>query len=141
VNRDPCRGGPEDKAGERLAVLKELIDAVQAAHLSLAEDRLVAFCDAISRLRELCARWQSIDSTSHKTRRDRAGSDESAGSSQSPLTDAHRGLAVANYRLSSLLRRSRRSVELLANLHRASFREPGSGAAVPCNVRSWSAEV
>ena len=141
VNHQTSRGCREEIAGAQLVVLEELSAEVRAVHLSLAENRLAAFCEGISRLEDLCAQWQGINSAALRMRSSPIGAHESDGPGRGQVIAAKHQLFVANCRLATLVRHCRRSAGLLANLYYATFHEPGSGAASPCNVRSWSSEA
>ncbi len=121
-----------------LAVLQQLCFEIEASNLALADCRLAAFQEHTSRLEGLCGhlqrQWDLTSASVGVINRTPDALDQRILNLRNRVTEA-------NYRLSALLRRSRRTVSLLARHYQTMFRGCRAGSECSADLRRWSSEV
>jgi len=126
---------------EHLAVLQELCGEVQAATAALADLRLDELRDRTVRQSALCFRLeQAVQGlvVCHDADRLHGIADQSA---IAELRSRHVQLSGLNRRFVALLRRSRRTSDLLAGHYRAFLDGFGAEQVPRTSQRSWNSEM
>jgi hypothetical protein len=133
-------GFAEEDATECVALVERMGTEVRAAYAALAAYQLADFRDRITSLEGLFLRWGWLSARSQTANTAATPTPVAHESCNYRLFAAHRRLAEHSYRLNALLRRCRRTVDLLLR-HDPPNSYPACAGAALSHVHTWSSEV